>query len=625
MLRHSSTFLYLAVFLGLICYLTFIDKKLPGTKDQEESENQLFKLDPEDVTGLEIQNVHGLFIFKKNNNHWEIQKPVDTLADSPTVQGVISQIAFAQPQRTIKVDGSDKDMDNLKEWGLVPTPAERVVIHTANPDKKYVLLVGRKTAISDSVYARASDKKNEPVRVIPFSVKQALQKDLPDFRSRNVFDFEPEKATKVATKIADTATMPGQQCELDLKNGHWSLQMPLVARASDTDVQGLLNKILGEHIVDFVTDDASNLSPYGLTSPTATLSVTIKPDPDQPSEDLVLQIGGPVPDKPDQVYAQRLKSNSVFTLTRSSVDDLLKAVPNVRDRHVMAFDPGKATGLNFALGDRKGQVEKAHDLWSTVGDAAGRADVGRVTDILAKLSQLETTPVLKDSATDLKPFGLDKPVGKITVESPEFKPASSLTLYIGKTENNLIYVRNSTEPFIYTLPETALSFLPANNLELRDARAIHLDLKDVKGMTVTVGSGTPITMTRSSGGTWTVTNVKDHMVDAIKADTQASLFCQLQASKWLGPILPADGLSKPVLTVAVQTDKPNPTVLHIGPVLPDGGHAAIIEGEPTAFEITDGDFGILNTSSIQSLPAVMMETNAPAASGPSTNAAPVKK
>ena len=625
MFRHSSTILYLAVFLGLLCYLTFIDKKLPGTKDQEESENQLFKLDPEDVTGLEIQNVHGLFIFKKNNNHWEIQKPVDTLADNATIQGIISQIAYSQPQRTIKIDGSDKDLANLKEWGLLPTPAERVVIHTASPDKKYVLLLGRKTAISDSVYARASDKKNESVRVIPFAIKQALQKDLADFRSRNVFDFEPEKVTKVATKIADTATMPGQQCELDLKDGHWSLQMPLVARASETDVQGLLNKILGEHIVDFVTDDASNLSQYGLTSPTATLSVTIKSDSNQPNDDLVLQIGGPVPNKPDQVYAQRLKSNSVFTLTRSSVDELLKAVPNVRDRHVMAFDPGKATGLSFILGDHKGQVEKTHDLWSTVGDDPGRADVSRVTDMLAKLSQLETTPLLKDSATDLKPFGLDKPVGKITVESPEFKPASSLSLYIGKTENNLIYVRNSTEPFIYTLPDTALNFLPAKNLEIRDARVIHLELKDVKVMTITPAAGTPITLSRSSGGTWTATNIKDRMVDTIKADTQASLFCQLQANKWLGPVLPAYGLSKPVLTVAVQTDKPNPTVLHIGPVLPDGGHAALLEGESTAFEITDGDFGILNTSSLQNLPAVMTETNAPAASAPSTNAAPEKK
>jgi len=624
MLRNSSTYLYLAVFLGLICYLTFIDKKLPGTKDQEEAENQLFKLDPDDVTSLEVKNVHGLYIFQKNNNHWEIKSPVVTLADGATINGIISQIAFAQPQRTIKIEGSDKDLDDLKKWGLTPTPAERVVIHTK--DKQYILLDGRKTAISDSVYARASERKNEPVRVVPNALKQALQKDLPDFRSRNVFDFEPDKVTKLATRTAETATTPGQQCEVDSKDGKWTLQMPLVARASDQEVQGLINKILSLHIVDFVTDDASNLSQYGLTTPSATLSVTIKPDPAKPDEDLVLEIGGPVPNKPDQVYAQRLKSNSVFTLTRANVDELLKALPNVRDRHVLAFDPGKATGLTFSYGTLKGQIEKEHDLWRTVGDSAGRADVGRATDMLAKLSQLETTPVVKDSATDLKPYGLDKPLGKIVVQSPEFKPGPTLTLKIGKTENKLTYVQNSTEPFIYTVPDTAFSFLPATNLEMRDVRVISLDWPKVKGMTITAGSGPSIDMVRSSGGTWTVTNLKDRMVNAERADMQASLFCQLQAIKWLGPVLPAYGLGKPVLTVTVATDKASVT-LHIGPVLPDGTHAALIQGESTAFEITDGDFGMLNTSSIQAVPSVLSGTNAPSATAPapSTNAAPVKK
>jgi len=622
MLRNSSTYLYLAVFLGLICYLTFIDKKLPGTKDQEEAENQLFKLDPEDVTSLEVKNVHGLYIFQKNNNHWEIKSPVVTLADGATINGIISQISFSQPQRTIKIEGSDKDLDDLKKWGLMPTPAERVVIHTK--DKQYILLVGRKTAISDSVYARASERKNEPVRVIPNALKQALQKDLPDFRSRNVFDFEPDKVTKLAARTAETATTPGQQCEVDNKDGKWTLQMPLVARASDQEVQGLLNKILALHIVDFVTDDASNLSQYGLTTPSATLSVTIRPDAAKPDEDLVLEIGGPVPGKPDQVYAQRLKSNSVFTLTRANVDELLKAMPNVRDRHVLAFDPGKVTGLTFAYGTYKGQIEKEHDLWRTVGDFAGRADVGHVTDILAKLSQLETTPVVKDSATDLKPYGLDKPLGKIVVQSPEFKPGPTLTLRIGKTENKLTYVQNSAEPFIYTVPDTAFSFLPATNLEMRDVRVISLDWPKVKSMTITAGSGPSVNMVRSSGGTWTVSNVKDHMVNSEKADMQASLFCQLQAIKWLGPVLPAYGLSKPVLTVTVATDKASAT-LHIGPVLPDGTHAAVVEGEPTAFEITDGDFGMLNTSSIQAVPSVLSATNAPSATAPSTNAAPVKK
>lgn len=624
MFRNSSTYIYLAVALGLFCYLTFIDKKIPGTKESEEAETQLFSLNPDDVTGLEITNLHGFFFFQKIDGHWEIRKPVNTPADGAAVDGVINQLAFTQPQRIIQVDGnSDKDAANLKEWGLIPS-AERAVIHTAK--KNFELLVGRKMAINDSVYARASGRKNEPVRIIPSAIKDILEKDLSEFRSRNVFDFDADHVTQVATRIADTSATPGasitpgQQCEVDLKDGKWTLQLPLVARASDADVQALLGKILAVRAIDFVTDDASNLSPYGLTAPSATLSVTLKTD-----EPMVLEIGGPVPDKPDQVYAQRLKSSSVFTLTRSSVDDLLKAVPNVRDRHVLPFDPNKALSLAYSIGNKKADVHADHALWNTVGSAEGRADVGKVTDFLAKLSQLETTPVLKDSATDLKPFGLDKPQGKITIESPEFKPGPSLTLFIGKAENKLLYVRNSAEPFIYTVPDNAFDFLPPNNLALLDARAVNLKREQVKSMTITAGSEPAITLTRSPGGTWSATNVKDRMIDSLKAETQASLFCQLQAKTWLGPVLPAYGLTKPVLTIAVMTDQPSPIVLHIGAVLPDGSHAAQIEGDATVFAVADGDYGILNASSLQLIPkelpgATAPATNAPSAKPPSTEA-----
>jgi uncharacterized protein DUF4340 len=609
MSRNRTTFIYLALFLGLVCYLTFIDKKIPGTKDQEESETELYKLDPADVTGLEVTNVHGTFIFQKDNGHWEIKSPVNTPADGPTVEEVINQIAYAQPLRTIKIDGDDKDTQaNLKEWGLSPA-AERAVIHTK--DKNYELLIGRKMAINDSVYARGSGRKNEPVRILPNMVKSVLQKDLSDFRSRNVFDFDAEKAVRVASRITQTA--PAEECEVELKEGKWTLQKPLVARADANDVQSLLTKMLALHVVDFITDDATNLSTYGLTSPVATLSVTL-----QPAEDMVLQIGGPVPGKPDQVYAQRTKSDSVFTVTKAGVDDAFKALPDVRDRHVLPFDPGKASGLAYSLGKKSADVRRDQGLWNAVGKFPGRADIGKVTDALARLSQLETTPTLKDSAPDLKPFGLDKPQAKITIQTGD-KASPTLTLLVGKEENKLFYVRNSMEPFIYTVPENAFDFLPDSNLALLDARAIDLQLPQVHSMTVTAPPEPPIVLTRSNGGTWTATNVKDRMVDSVKADTQASLFCQLQAKTWLGPAQSSYGLAKPVLTLEVQTDQPQPTILHIGALLPDGGRAAQIEGSPNTFEISDGDYGELDASSLMPIPpGGLPATNV----APATNAAP---
>jgi len=617
MFRGRSTFIYLVLALGMICYLTFIDKKIPGTREQEESDTQLFKFDQEDVTGLEISNVHGVFVFQKKNDHWEITSPVNTLADAATISEVIGALAYAEPQRTIHLDGTDQvNQNNLKEWGLAPY-AERAVIHLK--DRSLELLVGRKVAINDSVYARTSGHHNAPVRVIPSTVEVALEKSLSDFRSRNVFDFPTDKATRVATSVANTATTPAQECEVQYKGGKWTLQKPLVARATTSDVQDLLEKILALRVTDFVTDDPGNTAQYGLTSPSIVISVTVGDD-----DEGILNIGLPVPGKAGQVYAQRLKSNAIFTLDQTAVTDIVKALPNVRDRHVLPFDPGLATAISFSFTGKttaSADLRKDNNTWKVVGASGGSADVGKVSDLLTRLSQLETTPMIKDSAPDPKPFGLDKPTGKISVMLPDDKNPLALTL--GRSENNLIYVRNSIEPFIYTLPDTTFGLLN-NNLYYRDKRAINLTATKVRSVTITAQGKPSLVLDRSPGGTWTAENAKDRQVDATRADSQASILCDLQAQAWLGAPLPAYGLDKPLLIFAIQTDAPTVTVLKIGAPFPDGGHAAQIKGTNDVFEMSGGDFDLLNSSTLQLIPAALNGTNtAPATNAPpATNAAP---
>ena len=92
------------------------------------------------------------------------------------------------------------------------------------------------------------------MRIIPNAIKEILQKDLSDFRSRNVFEFDLDKATRVATQIANTGSTPAQESEVDLKDGKWTLQKPLVARASDSEVQTMLGE-------DSLRPRSSTLSP----------------------------------------------------------------------------------------------------------------------------------------------------------------------------------------------------------------------------------------------------------------------------------------------------------------------------------------------------------------------------
>jgi hypothetical protein len=610
MLRGRSTLTLAIIALGLVCYLTFIDKKIPGTHEREQADAQLFTFNQDDVTGMDISTVKGNFSFQKKGDHWEITSPVNTLADSPTIEEIIGQIAYAQPQRTIPLDGSDAaNQNNLRQWGLAPA-ADKAVIHLK--DKSVELLVGRKIAINASVYARTSEHADAPVRVIPDTIKTALEKSLSDFRSRNVFDFQADHVTRVATSVAQTPTTPAQEAEVIKKTTGWELEKPLVARASADDVSALVGKILALRVTDFVTDDPGNLAQYGLTSPSTTLSVTVGPD-----DEGVLQIGSAVTGHADQVYAQRLKSNAIFTLPQVSIADIVKALPNVRDRHILPFDPGAITSISFEVsGDRKAKADLGRDktgIWQVQGASAGTADVGKVTDLLTRLSALETTPVIKDSAPDLKPFGLDQPSGHVTLMLKDSK--TPLTLTIGKTENGVTYVRNSTEPFIYTVPAGTFTFF-SDAISYREKRVITLTAAKVSAVTITAQGKPPLMLDRSPGGTWTAENAKDRQVDATKADAQASILCDLQAVQWLGPAKPEYGLDHPLLTFAIRANNPDETVLKIGAALPDGSHAAQLKGSLDVFALSEGDYGLLNSSSLQLIPGetpATNVTNAPAA------------
>jgi hypothetical protein len=617
MFRGRSTLTLFVIALGLVCYLTFIDKKIPGTLEREKADAQLFNINQDDVTGMDISTVKGSFSFQKKGDHWEITSPVNTLADSATLDEIVGQIAYAQPQRTIPLDGSDQtNQSNLRAWGLDPA-ADKAVIHLK--DKSVELLVGREIAINPSVYARTSEHHNAPVRVIPDTIKTALEKTLSDFRSRSVFDFQTDHATRIATSVAQTPTTPAQECEVIKKPAGWELEKPLVARASADDVGALLDKILALRVTDFVTDDPGNLAQYGLTSPSSTITVSVGPD-----DDGVLQIGSVVPGHADQVYAQRLKSNAIFTLPQTTVADIVKALPNVRDRHILPFDPGSVTAIDFDVtGDRKAKADLSRDksgVWQVTGPSAGTADVGKVTDLLTRLSVLQTTPAIKDSAPDLKPFGLDQPTGHVSLTLKGTK--TPLTLTIGKTENNLTYVRNSIEPFIYTAPAGTFTFF-GDSLSYREKRVITLTAAKVKSMTITAQGEPSLTMDRSPGGTWTAENAKDRAVDATKADAQASILCDLQAQAWLGAAKPEYGLDHPLLTLAIMADNPTETVLKIGAALPDGSHAAQLKGSPDVFALSEGDYGLLNASTLQLIPGESATTNAaPATNVPAATNAP---
>lgn len=585
MLRIRSTYLYLAVALGLFSYIYFIDGKFKSTDDAARAAGNLFDFAADQVNWLQITNASGTTVLEKSGDRWKITKPVQAFPEAGVVQQILGELEFARSARIIPyatLPGVKEE--TVKQWNLNP-PAVRVEFRT--PKGHDVLLIGRNVALTENVYARASDKPDAPIYIIRSATRAIVDRGLQELRSRAVFDFDSNTIDRATVREFTSGSQVSRDVEVaKVKDNHWSLQKPLVARAGKKQVDAWLRQVQDLRAVNFISDESSNLSTYGLSSPTAQVTVQRHGE----TEELTLIIGSPVPDKPQEVYAKRLRNNSVFTLNAEAVTKLLAGLPDCRDKKLVA---GSAPEVIRVAIEQKGKTiaaSKKEGVWSLDGDM--RAEAGRVQDFINLISTLQATQFVKDAATDLRPYGLDKPQVKVTLQYSKDIPA--VDVLFGKGDGKAIYAMTSAEPFIYSVPTGSLDSVPKDVLAWRDTQVLRLDKEKVNDVAFTGKDGSTITVKRESKDVY-ATDVPDSAVDKVKAEAQVALLSSLRAVQWLGKPLPVFVLDKPVLRIVITVGEEK-LVLRVGAPLMTGGRAAQVEGQPQAFELSLADFNLLESS-----------------------------
>ena len=597
MLKMRPVFIYLAVFLGLFSYIYFFDQDRKSTAQREQASKKIVEFNADEVTGLEIANARGSVTLERNGGKWKIVKPISVAADEASVNQVLTEFEFSYAARVIPSSElqKGKEGETLKSWGL-ETPAATLKLKM--PKGEQAVYLGRKIAVNDLYYAKNSLRPDGSVYLLSNSTKVALDKTLSDLRSRQVFDFISSQVQKINVRQASEG-QPVKETEIQKNGEAWSLQKPLLARADKGKVNTWIGNLFGLQVVDFVSEDNSALSAQGLSSPLYQIVLTVGPK----NEENTLLIGNPVPEKPNEVYAKRLKAQSVFTLNKTTLDQLLKTFSEVRDRHVLSFEASRVEGVRW---ESKGKILEAgreNGKWVLQDEKNTPANAEKIQTFLRKLAALECLNFVKDTPADLKSYGLDKPAARLTVME-----GAGTDLLVGKTDKTQIYVKSSAEPFIYGVPLGSMDDWPKDALSWRDLSVLAVDKSRIKELVISGAGGGQTTLQRVSPSEYRV-DLADYSVDAVKAEAQVSLLAQLQARRWLGPVLPIYGLSKPVLGMTLVADQKH--TVKFGATLPTGGKAALVEGSDLAFEISYEDFEMLDKS-----PVFQNPPGTPAASSP---------
>ena len=640
MRNFRSTLFLSVVVLGLLAYFFLVDRHQKGTAERESEQSILFGHSAADADSLKITGGDGAVVLDKKDGAWKIRQPIAAEADSQAVNAVLSALESLEARRIIQLSQIPNSGDTLQQWGLSPG---NVRVEFSGADFTDTLLIGRKTALSDLVYARAlrgpGQDGDAPVALIPADSGDAIGKKLSDLRSRALLKGDLAKVSQLGLSIAPgagTATA-AVEYEVDRQGGdEWKFQKPLAAAADGKKVTAWLQSLGRLRVKQFISDDDSNLSTYGLSSPVSQFwvqSEAAKGAKDSKGPDTLL-IGLPVPNTPGEVYAKRLADNAIVTVSAAEVDKLLHDLPDVRDRHVLAFNPDEVTALRIdaahplgpeakggsgTVAVQKQEQDKAEG-WTfdpaTVPPVSGSADGGQIKAFLGALKDLQAAEIVSDTTSDLKPYGLDHPTVTLLLTLKKGDPNGTVSLLVGRIEkaspavaaaavppgtapaaapaapSARFYAKNSQEPFIYAVDASFLDKLPKDAWVWLDPAVTTAPPGGIKSVTVTPQTGAPFTVTRSDAGFGT--DRTGVAVDPAQANAEFSLLGNLRALRWLGPAEAADELAKPQWRIKASGDLA--FALVIGAELPEGGRAVQIVGQPFAFVLSDADVAALVTA-----------------------------
>ncbi len=550
MKKARGTVILLAILIAIMLYMNLSGiAKRKNPYEEAAKAAALFDFKVADITRMEIEKEDGTdLVFERKGRRWKIEKPVTDDADTIAVEGLIRRISKLKYSRKL-VPSSEKKLD-WKALGLDPP---RVTVKLEGKGKKYTLHVGEEAPVSSRIYVAKADKK--AVYLVGDSIKYPLGNELEDFRRREIFDAEKTAVKKIII------SRPGETVVLARVEDTWRLEEPVNDLAASSIAATLLNRTTSLRVSTFVNDHPKKLSPYGLDKPTYKLVVML----DDGSRQALL-IGGRIPGK-KQFYCKREDKPFVYAVSADIVDTITQKVTTFRSRKLVdvSSDDVDRIKISYADGQYVELQKEAKNAWKMTSPVNERADTHSVEHLIADVAGCTIKKFVKDSATDLAPYGLAKPAAVVTFH---LKNGKSVGVSIGKTDDTgtLCYVMRTGSEHVFGAEKKIAEVPEHRYLFFRNRKILDLDPNDVVRLTLETTherltckqegtKWTLVSIEEKEKGTWKKVEEFNLMIEDSYVDNMVGGVCKLTADEYVAKNpsnLAKYGLNKPFRKVSVK-------------------------------------------------------------------------
>jgi len=265
-----------------------------------------------------------------------------------------------------------------------------------------------------------------------------------------------QKAAEAAKPPADTppkilALSEGDITKVVLKKGayetdllkaggKWQITAPMPYAADQDTASQLVASAANVSSDRVVEDKASNLSPYGLSSPILELDLTGKG-----GKISKLKIGDDTPTNSGS-YAMLEGDPRVFTVPSYVKTGIDKSLNDLRDKRLLTFDQDKLSRVELIAKKQDIEFGRDKDQWQIVKPKPLRADGPQVDEMLRKLkdAKMDLTASADDAKKAVTTFASGMPVATVKLTDPS--GTQQIEIRKDKTE---YYAKSSIVPGVF--------------------------------------------------------------------------------------------------------------------------------------------------------------------------------
>jgi hypothetical protein len=379
------------------------------SRQPSEQNPKLNQISAGDIQRIELRSRKREIVVERVKDGWRFLQPIQAEADRSTADNMADAIANLQVTGTINESPSD-----LAPFGL-QNPAVNVIVTTKDHHVLPTIMVGKDTPVGNSAYIKSLQRPG--ILLVANSFPSQVEKSVDDLRTHTLIGFKPDEVREV---VLDSSN--GPSLALNKKGDQWTITKPKTYAADSNAVQQLLETVSNARITDFVDDKPSDLSKYGLASPS--FKLTLYGGKSNSEESLLFGFKQPEPDK-GGLYARRGEGSDqpVITVDSYVLNSINKNFDELRDKTVLGLDRTKVDHMMIASPNFDETLARAgRSKWNiSSNDKTAAAEPLVAQSLIDQLHDLKATTIVEDPMIHPERYGMVKPTVTLSAYAKDGK------------------------------------------------------------------------------------------------------------------------------------------------------------------------------------------------------------